>query len=439
MVQFFGIVLTMFSVMSMQLILVSVMPVISLELGGAQLYSWVFSGYMIASLVTIPLFSKLADVFGRRRFYLSSIAVFALGSVMGALSATMGQLIGARLIQGAAAGILTPVTIAMISEMYPAGQRGKMIGYFSMVQLLSNIVSPMLGEAITKYLNWHWVFYLSIVLLGAAFLIFLIAGKREEGRHGALRLKEIDLTGGLLFGALSALIVFFFNEFRLGEAVTVPFVLCLVAIAVIAVALALVEKRAQSPIIRTDFFRETILRRAIVSAMFSGAVMYGFVNMLPILAGVIRAHVTVSPSVVLLTFMLGITLGMVLGSRFCEKRPGLTFALWLGMAGAVLAVILCLRWNLYLLLLVVNFLSGAALGGIMSTVMISAQNHIKNEDRTLLSGIVQLGRYFGAAIGVALMISFIPNVNTVSSLGEFLAAFGVILGVCLLGIVNERL
>jgi hypothetical protein len=85
-----------------------------------------------------------------------------------------------------------------------------------------------------------------------------------------------------------------------------------------------------------------------------------------------------------------------------------------------------------------NILSGAALGGIMSTVLIYSQNSVSDADRTVLSGIVQLSRYFGAAVGVAVMIALIPNINIVSSLTEFTNAFAIVLGLCILGIINER-
>lgn len=436
MLQFIGIVITMFSVMSMQLILVSVMPVISMELGGENLYSWVFSGYMIASLVTIPLFSKLADVYGRRRFYLTSISIFIAGSVIGAFSISMGQLILARLVQGAAAGILTPVTLAMISEMFPPEQRGKMIGYFSLVQLASNILSPLLGEAITNWLNWHWVFYLSIILLAAALLIFFLAAKKPENKSDSSP-PQIDVAGGILFGSLSALIVYYFNSFKPDTALDGMLIVCTLLIIVVAVCLIIVERKAKNPILRVNFFRVKILRRSIISAMLSGAVMYGFANMLPILSSIVTDQIPIKASMVLLTFMVGITVGMLLGSRLWSKFTRLPFALWIAMTAAVLGVTLCLHFELFWLLICADIVSGAALGGIMSTVMIHSQNSVGDADRTVLSGFVQLSRYFGAAVGVAVMISLIPNVNTVSSLSEFISAFGVVLGVCSLGVINE--
>ncbi|MDR0782775.1 MAG: MFS transporter [Propionibacteriaceae bacterium] len=436
MLAFIGIVLTMFSIASMQLILISVMPVISIELGGADLYSWVFSGYMIASLVTIPLFSKLADVYGRRRFYIGAIVVFIGGCVMGAFAGSIEQLIGARLIQGAAAGVLTPVTLAMVSAAFGAEKRGRMIGYFSLVQLVANILSPILGELITGYLNWHWVFYLPITLLVIALVVLALAGSTDQGREGTR--PQIDLVGGVLFGVLAALVVYFFNSFGSGFVVDAVFLVTGLGIVAIAVGLVIVESRAASPILRSDFFSTKVIRRSIISALLSGAVMYGFVNTIPIMAGLIAPQIAIKPGMVLLGFMVGMTVGMLIGSRLWAKVAHLPFGLWILMTLAVGAVLACLRLDWYWPLIGANIIAGAILGGIASTVLIYSQNAVSDADRTVLSGIVQLGRYFGAAVGVALMIALIPNVNTVGSLAEFTAPFAISLGLCALGTINER-
>ncbi len=120
MITFFGLIISSFGIGLMQLVLATAMPFIVTEIGGDYLYSWVFSSYMLASLLTIPIFSKLADLYGKRKFYLLGMSIFTVGTLYGGFAPTMEHLIVARVIQGLGAGLMTPVAIALISELFPA-------------------------------------------------------------------------------------------------------------------------------------------------------------------------------------------------------------------------------------------------------------------------------------------------------------------------------
>lgn len=133
MMTFIGIILGMFGIGIMQLVLATAMPVIVTKIGGDYLYSWIFSSYMLASLLTIPIFSKMADLYGRKKFYLLGMSIFAVGTFYGGLAPTMEHLIVARVLQGLGTGMMIPVSIALISDLFPAEKRGRMIGMFSFV------------------------------------------------------------------------------------------------------------------------------------------------------------------------------------------------------------------------------------------------------------------------------------------------------------------
>ena len=181
MTTFIGIVLGMFGISIMQLVLATAMPFIVTEIGGDHLYGWVFSSYMLASLLTIPVFSKLADLYGKKKFYLLGMVIFAIGTLYGGLAPSMEHLITARVIQGLGAGMMVPVSIALISDMFPPEKRGVMIDGLSFIQLLANILSPILGSIITKQLGWHWIFYITLVMVVAALFLVALA---EAGNTG---------------------------------------------------------------------------------------------------------------------------------------------------------------------------------------------------------------------------------------------------------------
>ena len=127
MIGFAGLLLGIFAIGVMQLILATSLPFIVTEIGGGNMYAWVFSSYMLASLATIPLFSKLADIYGKRKFFILGMSIFAIGSIYGGFAPSMIHLIVARVIQGLGAGIITPVAMAMITDMFPTEKRGNIV------------------------------------------------------------------------------------------------------------------------------------------------------------------------------------------------------------------------------------------------------------------------------------------------------------------------
>src|SRR5574338_248845 len=132
---------------------------------------------MLASLLTIPIFSKLADLYGKKKFYMLGMGLFSIGTLYGGFAPEMEHLIVARVIQGLGAGMMTPVSLAMISDLFPPEKRGGMIGAFSFVQLVANLLSPLMGSFITRQLGWHWIFHLTFGLLLIA--LVLIASDRR--------------------------------------------------------------------------------------------------------------------------------------------------------------------------------------------------------------------------------------------------------------------
>ena len=128
------------------------MPTVIAALGGLSHYSWVFSAYLITSTITVPVWGKLSDLYGRRLFYQLAIAVFLVGSVLSGVSMTMPQLIAARALQGLGAGGLIPLGMTIIGDIYTLEERARMQGLFSGVWGLSSVIGPLIGGFITDQL-----------------------------------------------------------------------------------------------------------------------------------------------------------------------------------------------------------------------------------------------------------------------------------------------
>src|SRR5512146_2645817 len=178
------------------------MPTAIADLGGVSRYSWVFSAYLLTSTTTVPMFGKLADLYGRQRIYLISVALFLLGSGLSGAAGTMTQLILFRALQGLGAGGVQPISLTLIGDIYTLEERGRMQGLFSAVWGVAGFVGPLLGGLIVSHLSWRWVFFINVPfgLLSALLVVWFFHEDVAHRRHA------LDILGSLLL-ALSIFVV----------------------------------------------------------------------------------------------------------------------------------------------------------------------------------------------------------------------------------------
>ncbi|TCS81268.1 MFS transporter [Tepidibacillus fermentans] len=138
------------------------MPTIVGALGGFSLYSWVFSAFMLTNTTTVPIYGKLADMYGRKVMFITAVTLFVLGSALSGQANTMVQLVLFRGIQGLGAGGVLPLALTIAGDMFPLEQRAKVQGLFSSVWGLSAIIGPFIGGFIVDHFSWRWLFYLNL-------------------------------------------------------------------------------------------------------------------------------------------------------------------------------------------------------------------------------------------------------------------------------------
>jgi MFS family permease len=170
------------------------MPTIVADLGGLSLYSWVFSAYLLARAVSLPIFGKLCDLYSSKKLYIASVAIFIASSVLSGMAGNMSQLIIFRAIQGIGAGGTFALAYIVLSDLYPPEVRGKMMGLISFVWGVSSILGAPAGGFIVTYFSWRWIFYLNLpvgclALLGIA---LYLKETREKKRQAT-----IDFLGAL--------------------------------------------------------------------------------------------------------------------------------------------------------------------------------------------------------------------------------------------------
>src|SRR3989475_4048142 len=188
-----AILLTLFLASLDQTVVGTALPRIITELNGASLYVWVVSAYLLTSTVTVPIYGKFSDVFGRKVMLMIGVAVFLIGSWLSGASQNMTELVLFRAIQGLGAGALFPIVIATIADLYSTRERGRFQGLFGAVFGLSFIVGTLIGGWITDKISWHWVFYVN-VQLGIASLILLSITLPGIG-HRAASARDLDSVG----------------------------------------------------------------------------------------------------------------------------------------------------------------------------------------------------------------------------------------------------
>ena len=379
------------------------MPTVIASLGGLNHYSWVFSAYLITSTVTVPVWGKLSDLYGRRLLYQIGIAVFLLGSILSGISASMEQLIIFRAIQGLGAGALIPLGMTIIGDIFTLAERARMQALFSGVWGFSSVVGPIVGGFITDQLSWRWVFYINLPVGLAAALIIGLALK-EPKVHERL---AIDYAGAMLLMAAITLLMLGLVEGGTGFAALVsPRNLAFFAGFVVLMAIFVwVERRAADPIIPFRLFRNRTVAVSVYAGFLAGAAMFGAISFVPLFAqGALGSTATEAGS--LLTPLMLSWVGMsVVGGHLLLRvgyRPicivGFIF-LTVGFVFLSLFERETARFWLYVDLVLI----GAGLGLTMLTLLIAVQHAVRRTDLGVATSLNQFVRSIGGAVGVAIM------------------------------------
>lgn len=243
-----------------QTIVGTALPRIVTELQGDSLYTWVVTSYLLASTVTVPLYGKFSDLYGRKPLLLIGVSLFLVGSALSGQSRTMPELIAFRAIQGLGAGSIFPIALSVIGDIFSPRERGRYQGLFGAVFGLSFIIGPFLGGYLTDNLSWRWVFYVNLPI-GIAALAVIAAVMPNLGRRPS-RLRDLDYLGIVLFTlGVVPLLIGLTNKGQTDSSGhlndwTAPSVggLIVLALAVLAV-FVYVEIRSKEPIVPMDLFR----------------------------------------------------------------------------------------------------------------------------------------------------------------------------------------
>jgi EmrB/QacA subfamily drug resistance transporter len=379
------------------------MPTVIASLGGLSHYSWVFSAYLITATVTVPVWGKLSDLYGRRLLYQIGIAVFLLGSVLSGLSTSMAQLIAFRALQGLGAGALVPLGLTIIGDIYTLAERARIQALFSGVWGLASVVGPVIGGFITDQLSWRWVFYLNLPFGLAASLILGLALKEPRRRERPV----IDYAGALtLMAAITLLMLALVEGGTSIRTLTAPRNMALLACAmVLTILFVWIERRAADPVVPFKLFGNRVVLVTVTTGFLAGVAMFGAITFVPLFAqGALGATATEAGSL-LTPLMLSWVLLSIVGGRLLLKigyRPTAIagfILLTFGMALLSMFQRTTPRLWLYFDLVMI----GAGLGLTMLTLLIAVQQSVPRGQLGIATSLTQFSRSIGGAVGVAVM------------------------------------
>ena len=407
-----------------QTIVGPVLPRIVSDLKGADYYTWAVAIYLLTSTVTVPIYGKLSDLYGRKQLLVGGIVLFLIGSALSGLSQEMWQLILFRGIQGIGAGALFPISLAVIGDLFTPAERGKYQGLFGLVFGVAFLLGPGLGGLLTDQLSWHWIFFVNIPI-GLVALAVIGRLLPNMGRTG--RKVRVDYLGvvTLVLALVPILLGFTFAESgNWGDASVWGWILVGLVFLVIFV---IVEGRATEPIIPLHLFRIrsfTVSMIAVFTAMFG---FFGAVVFLPLWYQVVQGASPTASGYKLLPFLGGLIFSSIVSGQVVSRTGRYK---WLAVGALALAAVgVLLMTNLRAdtpdsTLWIWMALAGLGIGPSMAVFTIIVQNAVPFSELGAATSDLTLFRQIGGTVGLTLAFTLFRNFLSWDAIRTQLVAAG---------------
>jgi EmrB/QacA subfamily drug resistance transporter len=385
-----------------QTIVATALPTIVGELGGLEHISWVVTAYVLSSTVSVPLFGKISDIYGRKPMLQITIVIFLLGSVLAGLSQNMIMLIAFRGLQGIGGGGILSMTFTILGDLLSPRERSKYTGYFTAVFASASVIGPLAGGFFVDNLTWRWVFYINLPLGAITLLItgaFLQVPPPTERR-------PLDLRGAfLLTTAVTSLLLMTTwggKEYPWAS----PTIIGLGLLGFTAVALFFWNaRRTDEPILPLHMFKNPVFRVCIGLGVLLGSVMVGGATFLPLFLQVVKGASATSSGFLLVPMMAGV----VLGSNVCGRivnwtgRYKVFTVIGSGFAVIGMGVLTLLKEDSQRSHVSLGMaILGLGIGTCMPITTLAVQNIASKDDMGAATSSVNFFRSMGSAFGVAL-------------------------------------
>ena len=398
---FAGLLLAMLLGSLDQTIVSTALPTVVRDLGGLDQLSWVVTAYLLGATVSMPLWGRASDVYGRKRLFIAAIVVFLAGSALSGLAGSLGQLIAFRALQGLGAGGLMTLAMALVAEIVPPRERGRYQGYIQMIFVTASVAGPLLGGLFTDHASWRWIFYVNLPI-GAVVLVLVAVALDVPARKGEAR---VDYLGAaLLGGALTCLLLFTTwggQEYAWDSAE-------IVGLAIGAVALfgawVLQQRRAAEPILPLRLFGSpvfTIVSTALFCATLS---LFAVIVFMPVFFQVVTGASATGSGLLLLPLLLASTASTLVAGRVMSATGRYKLFPVAGLALMAVGLLLLSRLDAgssRATASLVLIVFGLGFGMVSQILTVALQNAVERRDLGIATASANLVRSLGGSVGVA--------------------------------------
>ena len=376
------------------------MPTIIGELRGLPLYSWVFSIYLLASTVTMPIYGRLADVYGRRRVLMGATLVFLAGAVVCALARSMPQLIVARGLQGLGAGGLIPIALTVSGDLYSLEERARVQAFFSGVWGFASLAGPLLGAFLTVTFGWRSIFTINVPLGLVA--LYLVATRMIESRKPGS--DPLDVAGALTLALGIGALLFAVLQRAGSGAFGTGARLFLGALGLALLGLfARLQARRKYPLIPPELFRHAETAAPYLGGILLGTTIYGVDTFVPLFVQGARGGTAGAAGAVITPLVLFWSLSAAAAARvivrFGFRKTARAGALLI-LAGFVGLLVAALCDAPVAAISAACGLIGAGLGPSSLSQVLAIQNVVEERRRGVATSLVPFFRTVGGSLGV---------------------------------------
>jgi EmrB/QacA subfamily drug resistance transporter len=404
-----GTMLGLFTSAMDQTVVSTSIPRIIADLGGFGLFSWVGTGFLLASTVTVPIAGKLSDIYGRKPFYMGGILILLVGSALCGSSQNVEQLIAFRVVQGVGAGCILGIAFAILGDVFAPAERARWAGLMSAVFASASVIGPLIGGTLTDHVHWRWVFYINLPL-GAVALAVLFFGMPHI--RPSFRSK-VDYRGIVLMMATVVPLLLAFSWAGSRYDWISPQIIGFFAWAAAGMVIfTYVELHTEEPLFPMSLFRNRIFAVSALVTLISGVGMMGSFFYIPLFVqGVIGASATNS-GLVLVPMMISMAIASAIAGQLMSRLGRYRLLGILGLALMVCGALLLSQLGVTSTRADVTYamiVFGIGLGTSMPLFMLAVQNAVPYRVMGVSTSTMQFLRSVGGTMGVAILFSLIQS------------------------------